>query len=210
VSFDFAVSVIPGWHSTIFPPYFVAGAIFSGFAMVFTIAIPLRKFYHLEDFITMRHLENMGLVMLASGLVVAYTYIIEIFFAWYSGSEFEWYQTISRMFGPYAIGYWITIACNALAPQLLWFRRFRRNVPLLFVLSLVINIGMWTERFVIVVASLSRDFMPSAWGLFVPTFWDWATLIGSIGMFVALLFLFIRLLPMISIFEMRELVSESK
>ncbi|MEZ6097769.1 MAG: NrfD/PsrC family molybdoenzyme membrane anchor subunit [Pirellulaceae bacterium] len=210
VSLDFSVAIVPGWHSTIFPPYFVAGAIYSGFAMVLTIAIPLRAVYGLQDLVTDRHLDNMAKVMLASGLVVAYGYLMETFMAWYSGSQFEQYMMLNRMFGPYGWCYWLLIACNIAIPQLLWFRAVRRSVPLLLILALVINVGMWLERFVIVVVSLHRDFVPSSWGMYVPSFWDWATLFGSIGLFAALLFLFIRLLPMISIFEMRELLEESQ
>ena len=210
VSLDFAVSIVPGWHSTIFPPYFVAGALYSGFAMVLTIAIPLRKFYHLEDFVTMRHINNMAKLMLASGLVVAYGYVMEIFMAWYSGGVFEEYAMWNRAFGTYAPWFWALLAFNIVLPQLLWFRRVRASVRLLFVISIIINTGMWIERFVIVVQSLSRDFMPSAWGLYSPTVWDIATLVGSIGLFFALMFLFIRFLPMISISEMRELLVETK
>jgi len=207
VSFDFAVSVIPGWHATIFPPYFVAGAVFSGFAMVVTLAIPLRKIYGLEDFITMRHLENMAKVMLATGLIVAYGYLVEIFTAWYGGSEFEIAMVENRMFeGPYVAAFWGLMACNVLVPQLLWIRRVRRHLGALLLISLVINVGMWLERFVIVVTSLSQDFLPAAWDTYSPTFWDWSTYVGTIGLFLALLFLFIRFVPMISIFEMRTLV----
>jgi Ni/Fe-hydrogenase subunit HybB-like protein len=209
VSLDFTAAIVPGWHSTIFPPYFVAGAIFSGFAMVLTLAIPLRAVYHLEDFITVRHLENMAKVLLATGLIVAYGYFMEMFMAWYSGNTYEKYVALNRMFGPYAPAYWAVLACNVFLPQLLWSRRVRTSVPALFVLSLVVNIGMWLERFMIVVTSLHRDFLPSAWGMYYPTIWDWATFIGSIGLFLSLLFLFIRFLPMISITEMRELVSET-
>jgi Ni/Fe-hydrogenase subunit HybB-like protein len=208
VSFDFAVAMVPGWHTTIFPPYFVAGAIYSGFAMVMTLAIPIRKYYGLEDFITMRHLDNMAKVMLATGLIVAYGYMIEGFMAFYSGNQFDRYITTYRMTGPYKYCYWSLILCNILIPQSLWSRRVRRNIPMLFVLSLVINVGMWLERFVIVVISLSRDFIPSAWGMYYPTRWDWATFIGSMGLFLFLLFLFIRYLPVISISEMRSLVEE--
>ncbi len=210
VSFDFAVSLIPGWHSTIFPPYFVAGAIFSGFAMVLTITIPLRAFYHLEDFVTMRHLNAMAKVMLASGLIVAYGYLSEFFMSWYSGNTFEEFLTLNRAWGPYALLFWLMLLCNVVIPQALWSRRVRTNVFLLFVISIVINIGMWLERLVIVVTSLARDFLPSAWGMYAPTIWDWATFIGTLGLFFALLFLFIRLLPMISMAEMRELVQETK
>jgi molybdopterin-containing oxidoreductase family membrane subunit len=209
VSLDFAASIVPGWHSTIFPPYFVAGAIFSGFAMVMTIAIPIRAIYHLEDFITMRHLRNMALVLLATGMIVGYGYLMETFMAWYSGSAAEIFGIRNRLFGPYAPLYWGMLGCNVLAPQVLWFRRARGSVPLLFVIALLVNIGMWLERFVIVVTGLHRDYLPSAWGMYSPTVWDWATFLGTIGLFVALLFLFVRFLPMISIFEMRELVSET-
>ncbi|MCE7984379.1 MAG: hydrogenase [Caldilinea sp. CFX5] len=206
VSFDFAVSIVPGWHSTIFPPYFVAGAIYSGFAMVATIAIPLRWAYGLQEFITMRHLNNMAKIMLATGLIVGYSYIVETFMAWYSGNPFEEYMVINRMAGPYAVWYWIMITCNVLLTQIFWFKRMRTNVVVLFLISLTVNIGMWLERFIIVVTSLSRDFLPSSWGYYAPTIWDWATFLGTIGLFTALIFLFVRVLPVISIFEMRELV----
>ncbi len=209
VSLDFAVAMVPGWHTTIFPPYFVAGAIYSGFAMVMTLAIPIRRFYKLEDFITMRHLDNMAKVMLATGLIVAYGYMMETFSAFYSGDMYDKYMLINRMTGPYAPAYWSLILCNIAIPQLLWSRRVRANVPLLFALSLVVNVGMWLERFVIVVTSLHRDFMPSAWGMYAPTRWDWATYVGTIGLFVTLLFLFIRYLPMISISEMRTLIHQT-
>ena len=210
VSFDFAVSVIPGWHTTIFPPYFVAGAIFSGFAMVMTLSIPIRKFYGLEDFITMRHLDNMAKVMLATGLIVAYGYMMETFTAWYSGSQYEQYMILNRMRGPYAPWYLGLIICNVVIPQVLWSRRVRRSVAWLFIISIIVNIGMWLERFIIVVTSLHRDFLPSSWGMYKPTFWDWSTFVGSIGLFLSLLFLFIRFLPMISIAEMRQILPASK
>ncbi len=206
VSLDFAVSIIPGWHATIFPPYFVAGAIYAGFAMVLTLTIPLRKAYRLEDFVTMRHLDNMGKILLATGLIVAYGYLMEAFMAWYSGSPYEQYMIANRIQGPYRAYYWALLACNVLAPQALWSSRVRGNAAALFLVSLVVSVGMWLERFVIVVTSLHRDFMPSSWGIYHPTLWDWSTYIGSIGLFLALLFLFIRVLPVISIFEMRSLV----
>jgi molybdopterin-containing oxidoreductase family membrane subunit len=206
VSFDFAVAIVPGWHTTIFPPYFVAGAIYSGFAMVLSLAIPMRKFYGLEDFITMRHLDNMAKVMLATGLIVAYGYAMEAFGSFYSGNQFEKFMTLNRWTGPYAFFYWLLIACNIVIPQSLWFKKVRSNVLALFVLSLVVNCGMWLERFIIVVTSLHRDFVPSAWGMYYPTRWDWATFVGTIGLFLTLFFLFIRFLPAISIFEMRTLV----
>ena len=202
---------MPGWHTTIFPPYFVAGAIFSGFAMVLTLAIPLRAIYGLEDFITMRHLENMAKVMLATGLIVAYGYMIEAFIAWYSGNMFEKFMPMNRMFGPYAV---VLLGADPLqrrhpaAPLVQAGARI--NVPLLFVISLVVNVGMWLERFVIVVTSLHRDFLPSSWGMYSPTFWDWSTFVGTIGLFLSLLFLFLRFLPMISIFEMRTMLPRSQ
>jgi len=209
VSFDFAIAIVPGWHSTIFPPYFVAGAIYSGFAMVLTLAIPLRKFYHLEEFITLKHLDNCAKVMLGTGLIVGYGYLMETFMAFYSGEIFDKYMIMNRMFGPYWFIYAIVLLCNVLLPQALWSRRVRRNIPALFALSLIINVGMWMERFMIVAVSLSRDFMPSAWGMYMPTRWDWAILAGSVGLFIALFYLFIRYLPAISIFEMRhELAKE--
>jgi Ni/Fe-hydrogenase subunit HybB-like protein len=206
VSFDFAVAIVPGWHTTIFPPYFVAGAIYSGFAMVLTLAIPLRKAYHLEDFITMRHLDNCAKVMLATGLIVAYGYFIEFFMAFYSGNKFDVFLAEQRLHGPYSHFYFALILCNILTPQLLWIEKVRRNVLLLFLMSLVINTGMWLERFVIIVISLTRDFMPSAWGRYSATMWDYLTLLGTLGLFFMLFYLFVRGLPAIAISEMRELV----
>ncbi len=210
VSYDFAVGLIPGWHATIFPPYFVAGAIYAGFAMVITLAIPLRRYYGLEDFITMRHINNMARVMLATGMVVAYGYFMEIFMAWYSGNTFEEFMVENRFFGPYSTMYWGLVLTNVVIPQLLWFQKVRLNIPLLYVVAMSINIGMWLERYIIIVVSLHRDFMPSSWGMYTPTLFDWATFIGTIGLFLTLLFLFIRFLPMISIFEMRTLVPEAE
>jgi Ni/Fe-hydrogenase subunit HybB-like protein len=209
VSFDFAVSIVPGWHSTIFPPYFVAGAIYSGFAMVLTLAIPIRFVYGLEDFITVRHLENMAKIMLATGLIVAYGYAMEAFMAWYSASVYDAYMLWNRMTGPYAAVFWSLIATNIVIPQVLWIRRVRTSVKALFLVALVVNVGMWLERFVIVATSLHRDFLPSSWGMYYPTLWDWATFFGTIGLFVTLIFLFVRFLPMISIFEMRALLPEA-
>jgi Ni/Fe-hydrogenase subunit HybB-like protein len=209
VSFDFSAAIVPGWHSTIFPPYFVAGAIYSGFAMVMTLAIPIRAFYKLEDFITMRHLDNMAKILVATGMIVAYGYMMETFMAFYSGNPYDRYMIMNRMTGPYAGPYWLLITCNIAIPQLLWLKRVRNNIPALFVISLIVNVGMWLERFIIVVTSLHRDFLPSSWGMYYPTRWDWATYAGTIGLFVALLFLFLRFLPMISIFEMRQLVAET-
>jgi molybdopterin-containing oxidoreductase family membrane subunit len=209
VSFDFSVGIVPGWHTTIFPPYFVAGAIYSGFAMVLTLAIPLRKVFHLEDFITRRHLDNMAKVMLATGLIVAYGYLMEIFIAWYSGNPYEQYMILNRITGPYRWHYLALIACNVAIPQLLWLKSVRLSVPLLFVIALIVNTGMWLERFIIIVVSLHRDFMPSSWDIYRPTIWDWSTFAGSIGLFLALMFLFVRFLPVISIFEMRTLLPEA-
>ncbi|PYQ66436.1 MAG: hydrogenase [Acidobacteria bacterium] len=209
VSFDFTIGIIPGWHSTIFPPYFVAGAIYAGFAMVLLLAIPLRAVYGLQDFITMRHLENMAKILLATGLIVGYGYVIEAFMSWYSANPYEGYMIGNRMRGPYAPVYWSLMLCNIVAPQFLWFKRVRTSPPVLFGIAVVVSIGMWLERFVIVVTSLHRDFLPSSWGMYFPTIWDWATFVGTIGLFLALMFLFIRFLPMISIFEMRTLVPEA-
>jgi len=210
VSFDFAVAILPGWHSTIFPPYFVAGAIYSGFAMVLVLAIPLRTFYGLQDFITLRHLQNSAKVMLATGLIVGYGYGIEAFMGFYSGSIYERFAQVNRMFGPYAGAYWALIFCNVLAIQVLWFKAVRDNPPWLFLVSLIVLVGMWLERYVIVVTSLHRDYLPSSWGNYSPTVWDWTMYLGTIGFFFALMFLFVRLLPMISISEMQALLAESK
>jgi Ni/Fe-hydrogenase subunit HybB-like protein len=207
VSMDFTGGIVPGWHTTFFPPYFVAGAIFSGFAMVVTLAIPLRWAYGLEGLITMRHLENMAKIMLVTGLMVSYGYACEVFFGWYSDDKAEWFVSLSRIGGPYKVVYWMLIFCNFITPQIFWFRKLRRNIFLLFVASIIINVGMWTERFVIIITSLSRDFMPSSWGMFYPTIWDWATYIGTLGLFMTLMFLFIRALPMIAVAEMRQLVA---
>ncbi len=210
VSFDFAYGIVPGWHATIFPPYFVAGAIYAGFAMVLTLTIPVRKLFGLQDLITMKHLDNMGKVLLATGLIVGYGYMMEAFTAYYSVNRYERFMIINRMFGPYAIFYWTLIACNIVTPQFLWFRKVRSKVGALFAIAMVVNVGMWLERFVIVVSSLNRDFMPSAWRMYYPTRWDFAVLFGTIGLFVTLLLLFIRFLPLISIFEMRTLVNEEE
>ena len=210
VSFDFAIAILPGWHTTIFPPYFVAGAIYSGFAMVLTLAIPIRTVYGLEDFITLRHLQNMAKVMLVTGLIVAYGYMSEAFISWYSADKFERFVLFNRVTGPYWWAYAALILCNVAAPQVLWFRRVRTSPLALFVVSLIINTGMWLERFIIIVTSLQRDFLPSSWGVYKPTFWDWSTYIGTIGLFLALLFLFLRFLPMISIFEMRAILPGAK
>jgi Ni/Fe-hydrogenase subunit HybB-like protein len=210
VSFDFTIAIVPGWHSTFFPPYFVAGAIYSGFAMVLVLAIPLRWVYGLQGLITEQHLENSAKIMLATGQIVAYAYILETFSAWYSGNVYESDAIWHRMTGPYAYLYWALIASNIVIPQSLWSRRVRGNVKSLFAVSMVILLGMWLERFIIIVSSLAQDFLPGAWGIFHPTRWDWATYLGTIGLFLFLFFLFIRLLPMISIFEVRTLLPQAK
>jgi molybdopterin-containing oxidoreductase family membrane subunit len=210
VSFDFAVGITPGWHATIFPPYFVAGAIYAGFAMVLLLAIPFRKMYGLEDFITMRHLQNMAKIVLATGLIVAYGYLMEAFTAWYSGNPYEEYMLLNRLRGPYGPMYWALLLCNVLTPQLLWFRKVRSSVWALFAIAMVVNVGMWLERYVIIVVSLHRDFLPSSWGMYSGTVFDWSFFIGSIGLFLGLMFLFIRFLPMISIFEMRTILPEAE
>jgi molybdopterin-containing oxidoreductase family membrane subunit len=210
VSFDFAIGIVPGWHTTIFPPYFVAGAIYDGFAMVLTLAIPIRAVYHLEDFITMRHLENRAKVTLATGLIVAYGYTSEVFFGWYSANKYEGFMIWNRMTGPYWYMYWMLIFCNIITPQWLWFKKVRTSPFLLFCVAMVVNVGMWLERFVIVVVSLHRDFVPAAWGMYHGTKWDYMTFFGTVGFFLTMFFLFIRALPMISIFEMRTLVPSAK
>jgi molybdopterin-containing oxidoreductase family membrane subunit len=205
VSLDFAVSVIPGWHTTIFPPYFVAGAIFSGFAMVLTIMIPVRKMYGLEGIVTPRHLDNMAKIMLATGLMVVYGYANEVFFAWYSGNKYERFMMLSRMTGPYAFQYWMLIVCNGIIPQLLWIKRVRLNPAILWCITIVVNIGMWLERYIIVVTSLHRDFLPSAWDEYAGTRWDWMLYLGTIGFFCFAMCIFIRWIPIISIFEIKEI-----
>lgn len=211
VSFDFAVAQLPGWHATIFPPYFVAGAIYAGFAMVLTIAIPLRKFYHLEDFITMRHIDNCAKVMLATGLIVVYGYAMEAFFGWYSANDFEWFMIKNRIWsGPYWFMYWLLLLSNFIIPQLLWFKKYRHNMIWLFLVANVVNIGMWLERFVIIVTSLHRDFLPASWAMYKPTIFDITMFVGTIGFFFSLMFLFIRFVPVISIFEMRTLLPEAR
>jgi Ni/Fe-hydrogenase subunit HybB-like protein len=209
VSFDFAVSIVPGWHTTIFPPYFVAGAIYSGFAMVLCLAIPIRAVYGMEDFITMRHLENSGKVMLATGLIVAYGYGIEAFMGWYSGNTFDSFLLWNRLHGPYQFWYLSLLATNIFIPQLLWMKKFRTSTFWLWVISLIVLIGMWLERFIIIVVSLHRDFLNSSWGMYYPTKWDWMTYIGTIGMFLTAMWLFVRVLPMVSIAELRTLLPEA-
>jgi len=209
VSFDFAVSMIPGWHTTIFPPYFVAGAIFSGFAMVMTLIIPTRSIFGLQEIITLRHLENMAKVLLATGSMVGLAYSTEFFMAWYSGVVYEGFTFLNRAFGPYAWAYWIMVSCNVLVPQLFWFKRLRTNVIVLWVASILVNVGMWFERFVIVVSSLSRDYLPSSWGYYAPSWVDIMTFVGSFGLFFTLFLLFIRFAPMIAMAEVKGVMAES-
>jgi len=204
VSFDFAVAILPGWHTTIFPPYFVAGAIYSGFAMVLTLIIPLRSWYNMRDLLTMRHIDAAAKLMLGTGLIVAYGYGMEAFFAWYSGDKYESFMYWNRVTGPYWWTYLLLILCNIAIPQALWSKKVRQNIYTVWTIAVIINIGMWLERFEIVVTSLHRDFLPSSWGMYVPTKWDIGTYVGTLGFFMLLIFLFIRLLPAISIFEERE------
>jgi molybdopterin-containing oxidoreductase family membrane subunit len=208
VSCDFAIALVPGWHETVFPPYFVAGAIFSGFAMVLALSIPLRIFYGLEDYITVNHLDVMGKILLATGICTSYGYFIEQFMAWYGNNVFEHYQYLNRIVGvnQYAPFYWALILCNVGVIQILWFKRMRRNQLVLLLVSYAVLIGMWLERFVIIVNSLHRDFLPSAWGMYAGTWWDVATFVGTLGLFFVSFLLFIRLLPVISISEMRALL----
>lgn len=203
VSLDFAVSQVPGWHTTIFPPYFVAGAIFSGFGMVLTLLVPLRRMCKLEDVITLRHIDLMCKVTLATGSIVGYAYLMELFIAWYSGSPYERYAFMNRMAGPYAWGYWIMMSCNVLVPQLFWFRKIRQNLVIVFIISILVNIGMWFERFVIIVISLHRDFLPGNWGYFKPTWVDICTYLGTFGLFFTCFLLFMRFLPMIAVSEVK-------
>jgi Ni/Fe-hydrogenase subunit HybB-like protein len=209
VSFDFSVAIVPGWHSTIFPPYFVAGAIYSGFAMVLILAIPIRAIYQLQDMITDRHLDNCAKIMLATGLIVAYGYVMEVFLSWYGGNFYEKHMMWNRMHGFYKPAYWTLVLINVGFVNVLWLKKVRLTPKLLWLTSLVILIAMWLERFVIVVISLSQDFLPSSWGIYVPTRWDWATLLGTIGFFTMAFLLFIRVLPMISISEMKHLLPEA-
>jgi molybdopterin-containing oxidoreductase family membrane subunit len=206
VSFDFAVSVIPGWHTTIFPPYFVAGAVFSGFAMVQNSLIFVRQYFNLKHLITLDTLEKMNKVMILTGSIVGYAYAMEFFMAWYSGSQFESFVFVNRALGPYAWAYWTMITCNVISPQLFWFKKIRRSIPAMFVIGLLVNVGMWFERFVIVVTSLSRDFLPSSWGHYVPTPIDIGIFIGSLGLFFSLILLFVRVLPVISLAEIKAVI----
>jgi molybdopterin-containing oxidoreductase family membrane subunit len=205
VSFDFAVSQLPGWHTTIFPPYFVAGAIFSGFAMVMTLAVPARQMWGLKNFITMRHLENMNKVILVTGCMVGYAYSTEFFIAWYSGAPYEQFAFVNRAFGQHWWAYWIMVSCNVITPQIFWFKAMRTSIPVMFVASLLVNVGMWFERFVIII-SLEQDYLPSSWAYFKPTWVDIGTLVGSFGLFMTLFLLFIRYLPVIAIAEVKAIM----
>ncbi len=209
VSMDFAVSLIPGWHTTVFPPYFVAGAIFSGFAMVLTLMVICRKVFRLEHIITLRHFDYMAKIMLVTGTMVGYAYATEFFTAWYSGNPYEIYAFLNRALGPYAWAYWIMVTCNVISPQLFWFKKARTSIPILFVVSIVINIGMWFERFVIIVTSLHRDFLPSSWGYFSPTMWDVMCLLGSFGLFFTMFCLFVRFLPMVATAEVKSVLPQA-
>jgi Ni/Fe-hydrogenase subunit HybB-like protein len=208
VSFDFAVAIVPGWHSTIFPPYFVAGAIYSGFAMVMTLAVIARRIYKLEDLITVDHLDNVNKIMLLTGMMVGYAYATEFFIAWYSANPTEGFTFVNRAFGPYWWAYWIMVSCNVLVPQIFWIRKLRRSIPVMFVASILINVGMWFERFVIVM-SLHRDYLPSAWGYYKPTWVDLCTLAGSFGLFFTFFLLFLRFLPMIAMFEVKGVLPQA-
>jgi molybdopterin-containing oxidoreductase family membrane subunit len=203
VSFDFAVSLIPGWHTTIFPPYFVIGAIFSGFAMVVTLMVIARVVFNLQNYITLNHLESMCKIIMTTGMLVGLAYGTEFFVAWYSGNPYEQYAFINRALGPYAWAYWTMIICNSIVPQVFWVRRFRRNIAVMFVVSVFVNIGMWFERFVIVITSLHRDYLPANWAYYTPTWSDWAITLGSFGMFFTLFLLFCRLLPVVAMAEVK-------
>jgi Ni/Fe-hydrogenase subunit HybB-like protein len=209
VSFDFAVSQLPGWHTTIFPPYFVAGAIFSGFAMVVTLAVPARHLWGLKNFITLRHLENMNKIILLTGSIVGYAYAMEFFIAWYSGAMYEQFAFVNRAFGQYAWAYWIMISCNVITPQIFWFKKARTSIWIMFIASLLVNVGMWFERFVIVITTLSQDFLPSSWGYFTPTYVDWLTFLGTFGLFGTFFMLFIRYLPVIAIAEVKAVMPQA-
>lgn len=210
VSFDFAVSQLPGWHTTIFPPYFVAGAIFSGFGMVVTLSVIMRKVFNMKDFITINHLETMNKIILLTGTIVGYAYAMEFFMAWYSGWEYE--QAVffnTRALGPYAWAYWTMVSCNLVFPQLFWFKKIRRSVVIMWIISIIVNIGMWFERFVIVITSLHRDYLPSSWEYYVPTWVDVGMLVGSFGLFFTLLLIFVKVLPVIAISEVKGVMPQA-
>jgi molybdopterin-containing oxidoreductase family membrane subunit len=210
VSFDFATSVIPGWHTTIFPPYFVAGAVFSGFAMVMTLLLVTRRVMRLENLITLRHLDYMARVLLTTGLLVAFAYATEVFIAWYSGNRFERFTCWNRGFGPYAWAYWLMVFCNIVVPQMFWFERARRSVPLLFAGAILVNVGMWFERFNIVVISLHRDYLPSSWSVYVPTPVELGILLGSFGLFFTCFLLFVRVAPVVAFHEVKHTLARQR
>jgi Ni/Fe-hydrogenase subunit HybB-like protein len=209
VSFDFSVGQLPGWHSTIFPPYFVAGAIFSGCAVVILLIVPARQWFGLKDLVTLHHLENINKLTLATGSVVGYAYLVEVFIGWYSGNMYEWFTVVNRVMGPYAWAYWIMVFCNAVAPQLFWFKRCRTSIPVMLLVAALVNLGMWTERFVIIVSSLANDFLPSSWGYYRPTWVDVCTFIGSIGLFFTLFMLFCRWIPIVAMAEVRTVMPQA-
>jgi molybdopterin-containing oxidoreductase family membrane subunit len=209
VSFDFAVSILPGWHTTIFPPYFVAGAIFSGFAMVVTLMVIAREVFNLKNYITMKHLENMNKIILVTGMIVGLAYGTEFFIAWYSGNEYEGFAFVNRAFGPYWWAYWIMVSCNVITPQFFWFKKMRTSIPVMFVLSIFVNIGMWFERFVIMM-STHRDFLPSSWDMYNPTIFDYAMLTGTFGIFFTLFLLWVRIMPVIAIAEVKTVMPTEK
>ncbi|TGM01149.1 hydrogenase [Leptospira barantonii] len=202
VSFDFAVSILPGWHTTIFPPYFVAGAIFSGFAMVVTLMVIAREVFNLKEYITMKHLENMNKVIMVTGLIVGLAYSTEFFMAWYSGNEYEGFAFVNRAFGPYGWAYFIMFSCNVFSPQVFWWKKLRTNIPVMFIISIIVNIGMWFERYVIVMTT-HADFLPSSWDMYIPTVYDFMMLIGTFGIFFTLFLLFCRIMPVIAIAEVK-------
>ncbi len=208
VSFDFAISNLPGWHTTIFPPYFVAGAIFSGFAMVLTLMLIARVIFKLEHIVTMHHIDNMAKITLVTGTIVGYAYAMEFFVAWYSGNPYEQYAFVNRALGPYWWAYFCMVFCNVVVPQVLWWRSIRHNIVILFIVSILVNVGMWFERFVIVI-TLTRDFLPSSWGMYSPTFWDVAAYLGSFGVFFTLFSLFVRFLPMVAMAEVKTVLPEA-
>jgi len=210
VSFDFATSILPGWHTTIFPPYFVAGAIFSGFAMVVTLLVILRKVFKMEDYVTIHHLENMNKIILVTGMMVGYAYATEFFVALYSGNPFERFTFLNRAGGPFAWSYWIMVSCNVISPQIFWFKRFRRSLAVMFVVSILVNVGMWFERFTIIVTSLHRDFLPSAWSYYKPTIFDYSVIVGSFGFFFMWFLLFCRFFPTISMAEVKSVLWSAK
>ncbi len=209
VSFDFAVAQLPGWHTTIFPPYFVAGAVFSGFAMVQTLMLPARKWLGLKDIVTMKHIENMNKIILVTGMMVGYAYSMEFFIAWYSGNEYESFAFVNRAFGPYSWAYWTMVSCNVIIPQLFWFKKVRTNITITFIIAVFVNIGMWFERFVITVTSLNRDFLPSSWRYFSPTIFDGLFLLGSFGLFFTFFLLFIKYLPVIAMAEVKSVMPQA-